>query len=1092
MIQRKKDEQGVAYQRILDRMIEGCQIISPDWRYLYLNDAAAGHACREKSDLLGRRMGEVFPGIEETGMFKKLAECMETRVPADMMNEFVYPDGSAAWFELRFQPVPEGVLVTSLDITRRKRSEDLLRIRLRLSELAQDGSLDELMQAALDDAETLTGSTIGFFHFVDADQETLTLQAWSTNTLRKMCTAKGKGRHYPMSQAGVWADCLRQRAPVIHNDYASLQDKNGLPAGHAPVVRELTVPVLRGNAVTAIIGVGNKPTDYTQNDVDTVQGLASLVMDLVERKRAEDALKEKEGHYMNLFDSTLDGVYRTDAKGVFTLANPAMARMLDCDSPEKLIGRRSQDFWIEPEEKDASVNELRNKKSVSAFPVRCRRENGAVTYVEISSHILEDENGNFKGIEGILRDVTARRNAEGEIKTQARQQEAVAEIGRLALIGGCLDDLLNEAVLKVADVLNVEYCKVLELIAGGKGLLLRSGVGWKEGLVGSAIIEADTNSQAGYTLLSKEPVVVEDLQKEVRFQGPPLLSDHSVVSGMSVIIGGLEHPYGVLGAHSSRRRTFSKDAIYFLQAVSNVLAEAIERKKSEEEKIQGKQDWEETFDSITDMVTVHDKDFNIIRANKAAEKALGLPFLEKTPGAKCFRHYHGSRKPPEGCPSCACLQSGESGLFEVFEPHLNMFIEIRAIPRFDSKNNLIGLIHIVRDVTDRKKAEEERKKLEEQLRQTQKIEAIGLLAGGVAHDFNNILSAIIGYAYLTLMKMQDVDPLRHNLEQILESTNRATVLTQSLLAFSRKQPVNLSVINLNEVIKGFSKFLLRLVREDVALKTACEEENLSVLADRGQIEQVIMNLVTNARDAMPNGGKLIIETKRVTLNRKFIELHGYGKEGEYALVSVSDTGIGMDEQTRSHIFEPFFTTKEQGKGTGLGLSMVYGTVKKHDGFINVYSEPGHGTTFKIYLPATGAAAKADHKMTEEPIKPRGGTETILIAEDDAPIRHLTQAALKQFGYTVIESIDGADAVAKFNENKEKIELVVLDGIMPRMNGKEAFREIKAESPSIKCIFMSGYSEDIFTKDGLPDGSEFILKPITPSDLLKRVREVLDK
>jgi polar amino acid transport system substrate-binding protein len=300
------------------------------------------------------------------------------------------------------------------------------------------------------------------------------------------------------------------------------------------------------------------------------------------------------------------------------------------------------------------------------------------------------------------------------------------------------------------------------------------------------------------------------------------------------------------------------------------------------------------------------------------------------------------------------------------------------------------------------------------------------------------------------------------------------------------------VIDLNEALKGFTKFLLRLIREDIALKTVFEAEALSVLADRGQIEQVIMNLVTNARDAMPNGGKLVIETKRVTMNRDFIEVHGYGSEGEYALVSVSDTGIGMDEKTRSRIFEPFFTTKEQGKGTGLGLSMVYGTVKKHDGFINVYSEPGNGTTFKIYLPAVRAAERADYKKTREPIEPLGGMETILVAEDDASIRRLTLAALKQFGYTAIEALDGADAVSRFNENREKIQLVLLDGIMPRMNGKEAFREIKAINPHIKCIFMSGYAEDIFAKDSLPDGSEFILKPVSPFELLKKIREVLDK
>ncbi len=387
----------------------------------------------------------------------------------------------------------------------------------------------------------------------------------------------------------------------------------------------------------------------------------------------------------------------------------------------------------------------------------------------------------------------------------------------------------------------------------------------------------------------------------------------------------------------------------------------------------------------------------------------------------------------------------------------------------------------------------EHRKLEEQLRQSQKIEAIGALAGGVAHDFNNILSAIVGYSHLAQMKIQEDDPSRPYFEHILEACNRAIVLTQSLLAFSRKQTVNLAVIDLNDVIRGFEKFLLRLIREDIALKTTYVEGTLSVMADKGQIEQMIMNLVTNARDAMPNGGRLVIGTKTVRIDREFIEAHGYGKLGEYALVWVSDNGAGMDEKTRTRIFEPFFTTKEQGKGTGLGLSMAYGIVKKHDGFITVYSEPGEGSTFNIHIPLVRVAATIGDRKIEKPFAPQGGTETILVAEDDAALRKLSMETLTHFGYTVIGAVDGADAVSRFIENKGEIQLIILDGIMPKKNGKEAFREIKEMRPEIKCIFMSGYSEDIFTKDDVPGPeTKFIHKPVSPADLLKHIREMLDR
>jgi two-component system cell cycle sensor histidine kinase/response regulator CckA len=409
---------------------------------------------------------------------------------------------------------------------------------------------------------------------------------------------------------------------------------------------------------------------------------------------------------------------------------------------------------------------------------------------------------------------------------------------------------------------------------------------------------------------------------------------------------------------------------------------------------------------------------------------------------------------------------------------------VSATPIFDDENHFQGSFAMVLDITDRKK-------LEEQLRQVQKIEAIGLLAGGVAHDFNNILTAIIGYTHLSLMKLPLKDPVRLNLEQILEASNRAAVLTQSLLAFSRRQPISLEVIDLNFVIKEFEKFIHRLIREDISFETICAEEILPAMADRGQIEHVIMNLVTNARDAMPHGGKVTIETGQIDIDQRFIDAQGFGTPGQYAFVSVSDTGTGMDEQTSLRMFEPFFTTKEQGKGTGLGLSMVYGTIKQHRGFISVRSEPGKGTNVKIYLPHAGSATSANDANEPPPVA-RGGTETILIAEDDEAIRKLSMTILRESGYTVIEAVNGADAVSKFKENRD-IKLVILDGIMPVMNGMEAFRQIKDISPDIRCIFMSGYSEDIINRDGISkEEAGFLNKPVSPANLLLKIRETLDK
>jgi PAS domain S-box-containing protein len=397
-------------------------------------------------------------------------------------------------------------------------------------------------------------------------------------------------------------------------------------------------------------------------------------------------------------------------------------------------------------------------------------------------------------------------------------------------------------------------------------------------------------------------------------------------------------------------------------------------------------------------------------------------------------------------------------------------------------NDLMVLLSI-QDIT-------EQKKLEEQLRHIQKMEAIGTLAGGVAHDFNNILTAIIGFATLARMKMPVDDPNGQAINQILSASERATHLTQSLLAFSRKQVMNLKPMNLNDLVLRIEKLLGRLIGEDIEMPTRLAATDIFVMADAGQIEQVLMNLVTNARDALPRGGMIAIITEEAELDDQFVKLHGFGRPGKYALMTVSDNGCGMDEGTRAKIFEPFFTTKELGRGTGLGLSIVYGIVKQHNGYILVYSEPGHGTSFKIYLPLVKDLSDAAPAWVTPP--PRRGTETILLAEDDGDVRNLTRTVLEDFGYRIITAVDGQDAIAKFVERAAEIDLVLLDVIMPKKGGLEAYEAIKALRPSIKVIFYSGYSTGVIQNANIfNNGLNYISKPVSPTDLLNRIRDVLD-
>jgi two-component system NtrC family sensor kinase len=395
-----------------------------------------------------------------------------------------------------------------------------------------------------------------------------------------------------------------------------------------------------------------------------------------------------------------------------------------------------------------------------------------------------------------------------------------------------------------------------------------------------------------------------------------------------------------------------------------------------------------------------------------------------------------------------------------------------------------GALAFGRDIT-------EKSKLEEQLRQAQKIEAIGQLAGGVAHDFNNILTAIIGFGSLAKMKTNPADPTRPLIDNILASADRAAHLTRSLLAFSRKQILLPKPVDLNNIINSVVKLISRLIGEDIELSTRLAAKSLIVMADGGQIEQVLMNLATNARDAMPKGGPLTITTEERALGEDFARAHGYGKPGKYAQMTVCDSGFGMDASTLSRIFEPFYTTKELGKGTGLGLSMVYGIVKQHGGFINVYSEPEKGTTFRIYLPLVAEPEEA--APAEATVLPPGGNETLLLAEDDQVVRTLTGNILRNFGYRVIEATDGMDALEKMIAQGKEIDLAILDAVMPKMSGMEVHDTLLTMGYRKKTLFVSGYTADFLNRKGIfEEGVQFISKPMSPFELLKKIRGILDE
>ncbi|MDP2998502.1 MAG: response regulator, partial [Bryobacterales bacterium] len=458
----------------------------------------------------------------------------------------------------------------------------------------------------------------------------------------------------------------------------------------------------------------------------------------------------------------------------------------------------------------------------------------------------------------------------------------------------------------------------------------------------------------------------------------------------------------------------------------------------------------------------------IVASNRAAVR------IGAVPGTTCFATWAGRDAP---CPWCLAPQvwaTGEEQHLEV--EHQGVVWDAHWIPVSEDL-----YMHYAFDIT-------ERKLTEAKLAQAQKMESIGRLAGGVAHDFNNLLTVINGYSLLLLGKLNAADPLRASIEQIHKAGERAAGLTSQLLAFSRKQVLEPRVLDLNRVVGEMRPMLERLVGEDVQVRVELSKQAGMVHADPHQIEQVIMNLVVNARDAMPQGGKLLIETDVAELDSSYARSHPEARAGRYVLLAVSDTGVGMDPETRRQIFEPFFTTKGAGKGTGLGLSMVEGIVAQSGGHIQVYSEPGQGTTFRVYLPSVEDAAPVSQSEAAAAL---GGEETVLVVEDQAEVREYAVTVLKAYGYRVIQAGSAAQALLMFEPERGRIDLVLTDVVMPKVGGPELAGRLEKLQPGIKVLFMSGYTDNVIVHHGvLEEGAQFIQKPFSPEQLAARVREVL--
>ncbi|HUI52976.1 MAG TPA: PAS domain S-box protein [Terriglobales bacterium] len=577
---------------------------------------------------------------------------------------------------------------------------------------------------------------------------------------------------------------------------------------------------------------------------------------------------------------------------------------------------------------------------------------------------------------------------------------------------------------------------------------------------------------------------------------PQAVFDQLAASGEVELVGSpspawlgvpLKTPTATIGVlvvqHYQNENAYDQRDLEFLDSVGGHIALAIERRRAEEELRKSESVLSLLFEHNPIPTWLYDvESLRFIRVNQAAERQYGysqeeferMTTLEIRPAsererAAVYMQTMGAEEEEHGF----WLHQGQDG--KTFEVELTSHAMTHAGRR-------VRLV-VAQDIS-------ERRHLELQLRQAQKMEAVGRLAGGVAHDFNNLLMVIKGHTELLLNALNPSDAMARKIEQIDRSADRATSLTRQLLAFSRLQVLQPQVINLNSVVEEMGKLLPRLIGEDIELILRLDGNLGSIRADASQMEQVIMNLAVNARDAMPNGGKLIIETRTCELEQSYTSSHPFMKPGSYVLLDVTDTGTGMDEETQAHIFEPFFTTKEKGKGTGLGLATVYGIVKQSGGFIWVYSEMGKGTSFKIYLPHVDAQQTQIHTPKLAAELP-AGTETVLLSEDEQDVREIAREFLESGGYTVLEAKNGKEAIELAGRHKGKIDLLVTDMVMPGMTGQELAVRLQRDCPGLAVVFMSGYSEHAATEMANADPSvRLMTKPFSRAAMLRTVREIL--
>ncbi len=806
-------------------------------------------------------------------------------------------------------------------------------------------------------------------------------------------------------------------------------------------------------------------------------GSFAMFEDISERVRAEEARTQAEEKFRGLFENAVEGIFLTTVDGRYVRVNPALARMCGYASPDEMIASVADvaRMYAEPSRREEFKKLVADRGVIEGLEYQLIRKDGKRVWVSENAHVIRDANGVIVGYEGTVQDISERKRSDLE-------RQATTDIIHSVNVTDNLDDLLRMIHNALRKVLYAENC-FIALYEPATGMFHFPFIVDQHDPLPPPPQKAGRSCTAFVYRTGRAMLIPQQVFDELAERGEVELVGTPSPSWLGVPLRTPAATIGVLVVqHYEEDNAYTERDLEFLSSVGGQIALAIERKRAETKLRENEAQLRVLVEQLPAVLWTVDRDLRFtscvgaglarlgLKPNEIVGKSLGEYFET---GEETFLPISAHRRAVAGEPITYHLD----WMGGAYACHVEPF--------HDGKGQVLGAICMSLDVTDRKQ-------LEEQLRHSQKMEAVGRLAGGIAHDFNNLLMVIQGYADLLAERLPANDSLRRNAEQIQTAAQRASSLTRQLLAFSRKQMLAPSIINVQSVVSEMEKILRRLIGEDIQLDTHSAGDLWLVKADRSQIEQVIMNLAVNARDAMPNGGRLMIETANVEMDAS-LSRHVVMSAGKYVMLAVTDNGCGMDAQTQAHLFEPFFTTKEKGKGTGLGLATVYGIVKQSGGYIWVYSETGRGTTFKVYLPRIEQEAVTP-KTSEEvggARWDRRATETVLLVEDEEGVRQLAREHLEATGYTVIEAADGHSALELARTHGGSIHALVTDIVMPGISGRELAERVGRIRPEIKVLYMSGYTDQAMVQHGVLDsGSVLLQKPFTMGALSAKLRELL--